>query len=163
MFSLQPRVDSRSSTFYARPVPTVSVLSIGDVARLSQTPITTLRYYESIGLLPAPGRQGGQRRYDLSVLMQLMVIRFGKIAGLSVAEIATVLADRDPSRTATRTIAQAQIAKIDDQITQLGMARRMMVAAVACSCVELVACACGALDPVIAELRAASASMKKGY
>jgi MerR family transcriptional regulator, redox-sensitive transcriptional activator SoxR len=137
---------------------TPPLLSIGDVARLSRTPITTLRYYESIGLLPAPARQSGQRRYDASVLRQLMIIRFGKVAGLTVAEIATVLSDRDRSRKVTRSIAQAQIEKIDEQIEQLRLARRMMTAAVSCTCVDLVACSCGALDPVIAELRAALAS-----
>ncbi len=41
-----------------------TALTIGDVARRADVAPTTLRYYEKIGLLSAPSRAGGQRRYD---------------------------------------------------------------------------------------------------
>lgn len=47
------------------------MLTIGEVARRSGVAATTLRYYEQIGLLPAPTRLGGQRRYDEAVLSRL--------------------------------------------------------------------------------------------
>ncbi len=56
-------------------------LTIGDVARESGVAPTTLRYYEKIGLVPAPARIGGQRRYDDAVLARLEVIRLCKSAG----------------------------------------------------------------------------------
>ena len=50
-------------------------LTIGAVARAAGVAATTLRYYEQIGLVPAPARVGGQRRYDDAVLTRLEVIR----------------------------------------------------------------------------------------
>ncbi len=39
-------------------------LTIGDVARRSGLRPSALRYYEEAGLLPAPARVNGRRRYD---------------------------------------------------------------------------------------------------
>jgi DNA-binding transcriptional MerR regulator len=132
-------------------------MSIGEVAERSGTPITTLRYYESIGLVPPPARRGGQRRYDESVLQRLMVIRFCKIAGLSVADIARVLSDDSPERAVMHQIARDQIALIDQQMAQVGLARRMLAATMDCRCPDLLACSCGALEPVVREIRANAA------
>lgn len=130
-----------------------TLMTIGEVSQRSGTPITTLRYYESIGLIPPPQRRGGQRRYEASVLMRLMVIRFGKIAGLSVSDIALVLADTSPDRVAMKGVVQAHIETIDAQMVRLALARRMLVATMACSCADVAACTCGALGPIIDELR----------
>ncbi|MEK3744120.1 MULTISPECIES: MerR family DNA-binding transcriptional regulator [unclassified Brevibacillus] len=42
----------------------MSGLSIGQLAAKAELSASTLRYYESVGLLPAPERKNGQRRYD---------------------------------------------------------------------------------------------------
>ncbi|MFN8565769.1 MAG: MerR family DNA-binding transcriptional regulator, partial [Anaerolineae bacterium] len=39
-------------------------MTISEVARRVGVRTSTLRYYESIGLLPAPKRVSGRRRYD---------------------------------------------------------------------------------------------------
>jgi MerR family redox-sensitive transcriptional activator SoxR len=140
------------------PAVDAPLLTIGEVARLASVPITTLRYYESVGLIPAPRRQGGQRRYEPSVLLRLMVIRFGKIAGLSVPDIVAVLDDTTPGRPVMTAIVEAQLVTIDAQMARLGLARRMLTATVACGCEDLANCTCGALGPVIAELRQALAT-----
>ena len=62
-------------------------LTIGEVARQAGVTATTLRYYEQIGLVPAPARLGGQRRYDVSVLARLEVIQLCKSAGFALDEI----------------------------------------------------------------------------
>ena len=82
-----------------------------------------------------------------------MVIRFCRVAGLSLETISTVLADRSPNRTATRKLAADQVLLIDDEIAKMQMARRMMVAASVCGCPTLETCECGAMDDVIVELR----------
>jgi len=51
--------------------------TIGKVAEETGVAATTLRYYEQVGLVPAPARVGGQRRYDDSVLARLEVIELG--------------------------------------------------------------------------------------
>jgi len=49
---------------------------IGEVAARSGTNAPTIRYYETIGLLPRPGRQdGNQRRYGEDDIQRLTFIR----------------------------------------------------------------------------------------
>ncbi len=78
------------------------MLTIGEVARRSGVAATTLRYYEQIGLLPAPIRLGGQRRYDEAVLSRLEVIALCKTAGFALDEIQRLLAARWPGPNSPR-------------------------------------------------------------
>jgi MerR family transcriptional regulator, redox-sensitive transcriptional activator SoxR len=62
-------------------------LSIGEVARRAGVATSSIRYYESIGLLAEPEREGGQRRYDEAVLGKLAFIGVAQSAGFKLAEI----------------------------------------------------------------------------
>lgn len=68
-------------------------LTIGQVARRAGLRTTTLRYYESIGLLPPPARVSGQRCYDENIFRQLALIRLAQRAGFSIAQIHRLLHD----------------------------------------------------------------------
>jgi DNA-binding transcriptional MerR regulator len=70
-------------------------MTIGEVARRSGVATSTVRYYESIGLLPKPVRESGQRRYDESVLGKLGFVGVAKQAGFSLAEIKELMDDVD--------------------------------------------------------------------
>lgn len=128
-------------------------MAIGQVARLSGTPATTLRYYERRGLIDPPERVGGQRRYDASVLSRLMMIKFCRIAGMTLDDTARVIADRSPSRIATKQLARDQLAIIDEQLRELRLARRMMHSVTTCECDDIESCTCGAMTAVLDELR----------
>ena len=65
----------------------VQGLSIGEVARRAGLLPTTLRYYESIGLLPDPARENGSRRYDNGVFERLEMIQTAQQAGFTLAEV----------------------------------------------------------------------------
>lgn len=62
-------------------------LDIGEVARRSGFPPSTLRYYERQGLIEPRGRHGLRRRYAPEVLVRLAVIALGQRAGFSLEEI----------------------------------------------------------------------------
>ena len=62
-------------------------MSISQVARQVGVRASTLRYYESIGLLAAPKRVSGRRRYDAAVLQRLEIIRTAQQAGFTLAEL----------------------------------------------------------------------------
>ncbi len=68
-------------------------LTISEVARLAGVAASTLRYYEEIGLLPAPRRVSGRRRYDADVLQRIAIIRTAQQAGFTLAEIRVLLDD----------------------------------------------------------------------
>lgn len=71
-------------------------MRIGDLAAVSGVTAKTLRFYEQAGLLPAPPRTaGGYRDYPQQTVQRLAFIRDAQGAGLSLAEIRSVLALRD--------------------------------------------------------------------
>ncbi len=68
-------------------------MSISQVARRAGVRTSTLRYYESIGLLPEPPRVSGRRRYDASVLQRLEIIHTAQQAGFTLAELRILFDD----------------------------------------------------------------------
>lgn len=66
-------------------------LTIGEMASMIGVQTSTLRYYESIGILPPPRRVSGQRRYSRDILPILAVIQLAKEANFSLLEIKALL------------------------------------------------------------------------
>ncbi|MFB7710163.1 heavy metal-responsive transcriptional regulator [Streptomyces sp. NPDC056105] len=68
----------------------------GELAARSGLTAKTIRFYEQAGLLPEPPRTpGGYRDYPAQATHRLAFIREAQAAGLSLAEIRSVLAVRD--------------------------------------------------------------------
>ena len=118
-------------------------LTIGEVAREAGVAATTLRYYEQIGLVPAPARLGGQRRYDGAILARLEVIRLCKSAGFALEEIQLLFADDAPGRPISRALAEAKLAEIDTRMASLARARAVIEWGMRCTCPSIDACTCG--------------------
>lgn len=67
-------------------------MRIGEAARRSGLPTSTIRYYEDIGLLPPPARTpNGYRDYEAEAVERLRFVRDAQDSGLSLAEIASIL------------------------------------------------------------------------
>ena len=65
---------------------------IGALSGATGVNIETIRYYEKIGLVPAPPRtEGRQRVYDSTHLKRLTFIRRGRELGFSLDEIRALL------------------------------------------------------------------------
>ncbi|MFC5584345.1 MerR family transcriptional regulator [Nitratireductor kimnyeongensis] len=64
-------------------------MKIGEVARRTGLSIDTLRYYEKLGLIDPPWRQGGQRAYDENIIAWLKFIRLLKATGMPLADVET--------------------------------------------------------------------------
>jgi DNA-binding transcriptional MerR regulator len=96
---------------------------IGEVARRTGVKVPTIRYYEGIGLLPAPPRTEGNRRvYDDADLRRLAFIRHARELGFDVDAIRTLLSlqDRpDQPCAAADAIARARLADVDERIAKL--------------------------------------------
>jgi len=65
--------------------------SLADVAALTETPVRTIRYYISQGLLPSSGRVGPAARYDDAFVARLRAIRQLQERHLPLAEIRKAL------------------------------------------------------------------------
>lgn len=71
-------------------------MRIGELAERSDVPAKTIRYYESVGVLPEPRRlENGYRDYEVSTVTRLEFIRSAQAIGLSLGEIRGVLDFRD--------------------------------------------------------------------
>jgi DNA-binding transcriptional MerR regulator len=64
---------------------------ISQLAGIAGVPATTLRFYESAGLLPARRTAAGYRSYDDAAVGRLAFIRAAKLLGLALADIAALL------------------------------------------------------------------------
>jgi DNA-binding transcriptional MerR regulator len=94
--------------------------SIGELAKASGVTIRTLYYYDEIGLVPASERTGaGHRRYTGDDVRRLYRVRALVQLGLSLDEVATVLARGTEDLTALRGLLQAQLADLDVKARQL--------------------------------------------
>ena len=109
-------------------------MKIGELSRATGTNIETIRYYERIGLLPAPPRSAsGYRYYDDAAAQRLRFIRRGRELGFTIGEIKTLLQLADhrhqPCREADR-LAQAHLVAVETKIADL-MAMREVLAQLA--------------------------------
>lgn len=76
--------------------PTQQGWRIGELARRTGVSTKTIRYYEAVGLLPAPGRtESGYRTYGEADAGRLAFIRAAKEFGFTLGEIREILAVRD--------------------------------------------------------------------
>lgn len=67
-------------------------VAIGEAARESGVKVPTIRYYEQIGLMPAPPRTDGNRRlYDERDLRRLAFIRHARELGFAMEDIRELL------------------------------------------------------------------------
>jgi|SRR6185312_2331907 len=70
----------------------MDTLTIGELGRATDTKIETIRYYEKIGLLPAPRRTtGNYRSYAAEQLQLLGFIRRTRELGFSIEEVRELL------------------------------------------------------------------------
>jgi DNA-binding transcriptional MerR regulator len=99
------------------------MLTIGALAKRTGTKVQTIRYYETIGLMPEAARsEGGQRRYDLAELDRLAFVRHGRQLGFSLDAIRDLLdlADNPAQSCADAdSIAQRQLKQVEDRIARL--------------------------------------------
>ncbi len=122
----------------------MSELSIGEVARNAGLRASALRYYESLGLLPAPRRVNGRRRYDAAILPRIALIQRAQRMGLTLGEIRDLCEGLDntvPLSTLWRTLAERKLPELDAQLARITTARRTLEKGLKCMCVALEQCA----------------------
>ena len=90
---------------------TEATLRIGEVAERAGISVSAIRFYERQGLLPAPERLGGQRRYTVATIQWLGIVEAAKQAGFSLEEIGVLLSSTDqgaPAHEQLRALAARQ-------------------------------------------------------
>lgn len=101
-------------------------MKIQEFSRLSGLSAKTIRYYESIGILPSPPRtSNGYRNYSEKDLERAQFVAGIRSLDLSLDEIAEILAMRDRREAPCRTLLD-RIEQKADQIEERTRALRQM-------------------------------------
>lgn len=107
-------------------------LGIGELAARSGRSIHTLRYYESVGLIPFVVRDaGGRRRYNAQHVEWLFFLERLQRTGMTLADMQqyTALVSKGkktmPQRVA---LLRRHLEQVDRQMTELANSRRLLVA-----------------------------------
>lgn len=112
-------------------------MRIGELSRRSKVPATTIRYYEDLGLLPAPRRVSGRRDYAEGDVELLLAIRGLQLAGFKLTEIRDVVqgwSRGEGTIEGWRDVAGAKLAEIDRSIDELIKTRALLARAIDCRC-----------------------------
>lgn len=103
-------------------------VAIGGLAAATGVKVPTIRYYESVGLLPKPPRtQSNRRVYDDDAVRRLRFIRHARELGFEVDDIRQLLDLSDqPDRPCQEVdaIAQRHLAEIESRIRRLNALKR---------------------------------------
>jgi Cu(I)-responsive transcriptional regulator len=120
-------------------------LGIGELARTTGTKVVTIRYYEQIGLMPAPNRTSGNyRAYSDNHLARLSFIRRARDLGFSIEQIKELLSladQKDQSCEAVDAIAKEHLAEVDRKLADLSALRRELADVIGqCGCGTIAEC-----------------------
>jgi DNA-binding transcriptional MerR regulator len=114
-------------------------MRVGQVARLADVGIETVRFYEKSGPFEEPARRGsGYRVYDEATVSRLKFIQRAKNLGFTLAEIKDLLSLRSSSDQpcdGVRGQAEAKIKEIEAKVALLLSMKRVLVKLLA-SCGE---------------------------
>jgi DNA-binding transcriptional MerR regulator len=107
-------------------------LTIGELAKRTGVATSALRYYEELGLLPAPGRVSGRRRYPESAVGLVGMILLLRDVGFSLRESKALLGSRTPAGEGWRSLAHRKLADLDEQIAKAQTAKEVITHGLAC-------------------------------
>ena len=103
---------------------------IGDIARKFGLNLRTIRYYETIGLLPKTKRtEGGYRIYTDEIIKRLIFILKAKTLGLKLGEIKEILLLYEKGEVpceCTRDIIRNKIKELEEKIISLSELKKKL-------------------------------------
>ena len=105
-------------------------MNIGEAAKASGVPAKTIRYYESVSLIPPAQRtDSGYRTYDSDDIARLRFIQRSRSLGFSVRDVGMLLDlwhDRSRASAEVKALATAHMAEIDRKIAELQSMRQTL-------------------------------------
>lgn len=124
---------------------TAGFVTIGELGKLTETKIETIRYYERIGLLPSPARTSGNYRvYSEDQVGRLSFVRRARDLGFTIDQVRELLSlsdQKDHSCEAVDAIARQHLAEVDRKIADLTALRRELDIVIGqCGCGTIAEC-----------------------
>lgn len=121
-----------------------SELSVGEMAARSGVPVSTIHYYESLGLIEGWRNAGNHRRYDRSQLRRVAIVKVAQKLGVPLATVAAALSELPPHRKPTARDWAAMSARwhetLSQRIEQLVKLRDHLDYCIGCGCLSVDNC-----------------------
>lgn len=95
------------------------MLTLGELAAAAGVPVTTLRYYDRIGLLVAERGPGQRRRYRPDAVEVLRLVRLLQTLGCSLDEVAAVLSSDAGARDRRTSVAARKLEDAERRLAEL--------------------------------------------
>lgn len=118
-------------------------MKIGELARRAGLNTSAIRYYERLGILVAPYRSGGQRRYPPDALDRVLLIRFASDMGFTLDEIKLFLnglRDNEAVGPRWKRLAHRKIHEVEQNIRRARRLKSLLEHLLVCRCPSLRVC-----------------------
>jgi MerR family redox-sensitive transcriptional activator SoxR len=138
---LKVKVGFKSRLIYK--APGANHMKIGELANRTGLKASAIRYYEKVGLLPAPYRAGGQRRYPDEAAHRVLLIRYAGDMGFTLAEIKlflTGLRENVPVGSRWKKLARRKIKEVEETIERSLELKSLLQHLLQCHCASLQVC-----------------------
>ena len=105
-------------------------MNIGQASELSGIPSKTIRYYESIGLIPAPARtDSGYRDYSNPEIETMRFIQRARNLGFAIKDVCELLDlwhDHNRTSAQVKSLTQRHIVEIESKVKELESMRNTL-------------------------------------
>jgi MerR family transcriptional regulator, redox-sensitive transcriptional activator SoxR len=119
-------------------------LTVGEVARRSGLPVSTIHFYEAQGLIRSRRSSGNQRRFERAALRRIAIIKVAQRTGIPLAAIGEALAALPSDRPVTpgdwRRLWERWRQDLDARIARLTRLRDQLGTCIGCGCLSLKDC-----------------------
>src|SRR5689334_14017981 len=118
-------------------------MTVGELARRAGVRSSTIRYYEELGLIPAPPRRSTWRDFDADALAHLAVVQFARSCGFTLQETRQLVkgfSSRTSASERWRTLADRKIDEMDAAIERANLMKQLLIRISRCRCETLVEC-----------------------
>ena len=118
-------------------------MKIGEVSKKLGIPSSTIRYYESEGLIKQQARVSGVRHFDKKTMVTLRFIQLAQLAGFSINEMKTLLENYDKNPDASgmwESLARKKRDSVQNQISNLQRMDKILEKLLTCDCESLNEC-----------------------
>ena len=118
-------------------------MKIGELGARTGLNASAIRYYEKVGLLTAPYRTGGQRRYSDEAVYRVLLVCFASEMGFTLGEIKLFLKglrENAPVGQRWKMLAQQKIEEVERTMERSLRLKSLLQHLLRCQCASLQVC-----------------------
>ncbi|MFE4499495.1 redox-sensitive transcriptional activator SoxR [Rhodococcus sp. NPDC056743] len=120
------------------------LLSIGEVSARTGVAVSAVRYYETLGLVPAVRTTGNMRKFPRHAIRRVTLIQLAVRFGIPLSEVGEVFASlpegRTPNKRDWAKISTAWNERLEDRKQAIARLQQELTGCIGCGCLSLQTC-----------------------